>query len=156
METVSEHSFHVAFLVWALGPGTPDLDVHHAIELALVHDLAEVRLGDLPRAASEYLPPGAKREAEERALVDLLAPLAERSRPLIDEYLEGTSTAARFVRACDRLQLLLKVAAYEERGAVGLEEFFAQRDDEAITYFANLRSLLDELLARRRGVSPER
>jgi len=153
-ETVSEHVFHVAFLVWALGPGTPGLDLHRAVELALLHDLAEVRLGDLPRAASEYLPPGAKRAAEERAFADLLAPLVERSRPLTEEYLAGRSTEARFVRACDRLQLLLKVTAYEERGELGLEEFWQQRDDEAIASFDNLRALLDELLARRRRGRP--
>lgn len=150
VESVSEHSLHVALLVWAVGPQIPGLDVSRAVELALLHDLAEVRLGDLPRAASEYLPAGAKKAAERQALADLLAPLEERARPLVDEYLLGRSTEARFVRACDRLQLLIKVTAYEAGGASGLDDFWRESPDEALESFPPLRRLADELRERRK------
>ena len=42
-ESVAEHTFHVALLVWALAPSTPGVDTRRALELALVHDLAEDR-----------------------------------------------------------------------------------------------------------------
>jgi 5'-deoxynucleotidase YfbR-like HD superfamily hydrolase len=63
-ESVTEHSWHLAFLVWSLAPKIPGLDAAKALEIALIHDLAELRLGDLPLGASRYpsqtwLPPSA-------------------------------------------------------------------------------------------------
>lgn len=145
VESVSEHAFQVAFLVWAVGPQIPGLEVPRALELALLHDLAEVRLGDLPRAAGEYLPAGAKDAAERHALDDLLAPVAQRAAPLIDEYLESRTPEARFARACDRLQLLLKVTAYERGGAAGLEEFWRGQGMDVFDAFPPLRRLAEEL-----------
>jgi putative hydrolase of HD superfamily len=123
-ESVSEHAFHVVLLAWALGPQVPGLDVAHAIELAIVHDLAEVRLGDLPRTAARYLPPGAKHAAEEAALAELLAPLGDRAALLYREYHDRSTPESRFVAACDKLQLMLKVTLYERWGAGGLAEFW--------------------------------
>lgn len=122
-ESISEHLFHVAFLVWALGRREADLDLLRALELALLHDLAEVRFGDLPRTAAHYLPPGAKRSAERRAAADLLAPLGEDAAARVVEYQEAASREARFVAVCDKLQLVLKAGVYESWGARALSEF---------------------------------
>src|SRR5262245_48114347 len=59
-ESVTEHSWHVLFLVWALGTRIEGIDLSKAVEIALIHDLAELRVGDLPRTASHYFPEGAK------------------------------------------------------------------------------------------------
>src|SRR3954469_20504794 len=67
-ESVTEHSWHVLFLVWTLGARIPEIDLPRAIEIALVHDLAELRVGDLPRTASHYFPAGAKKAAEAAAM----------------------------------------------------------------------------------------
>lgn len=122
-ESVSEHSFHVVFLVWALAPRVDGLDVLRALELALVHDLAEVRFGDLPRTAAHYLPKGAKAQAERRAMADLLAPLGSSKAGLLDEYQAGESLEARFVSVCDKLQLVLKAGVYERWNAGDVAEF---------------------------------
>ena len=124
-ESVTEHSWHLAFLVWALAPEIENLDVPRAIEMAIVHDLAEVRLGDLPLTSSHYLPAGAKEVAELNALADLSAPLGERATELLRDYNEASTLEARTVKACDKLQLMLKVAAYEKAGAGGLAEFWS-------------------------------
>lgn len=82
-ESVAEHSFHVALLVWLLAPRLPEVDAGRAVGMALLHDLAEVRFGDLPRVAARYLPAGAKATAETAAEAELLAPLADDSREQI-------------------------------------------------------------------------
>jgi putative hydrolase of HD superfamily len=128
-ESVTEHSWHVLFLVWALGSRIEGIDVARAIEIALVHDLAELRVGDLPRTASHYFPEGAKKTAELAALADVLAPLPERALELYREYQEGTSREARLVKACDKLQLMLKVAVYERWGTGALAEFWDNPDN---------------------------
>jgi putative hydrolase of HD superfamily len=74
-ESIAEHGFHLAVLIWALAPDVPEIDLGRALELALVHDLAEIRIGDLPRTAGRYLPVGAKAAAESAALAELMAPL---------------------------------------------------------------------------------
>ncbi len=148
-ESVSEHGFHVVLLVWALGPQVADLDALRALELAVVHDLAEVRLGDLPRTAARYLPDGAKHAAEEAALAEMLAPLGDRATALYGEYRGKATREARFVAACDKLQLMIKVTLYEGWGAGGLGEFWDNAENFPDDEFAPVASLVDELRARR-------
>lgn len=146
-ESVSEHSWHLALLVWLLAPKVPGVDPARALEMALVHDLAEVRLGDLPLTSSGYFPPGAKEEAEGNAFSDLTAPLDDRARSLFAEYQQADTPEARLVKACDKLQLMLKVAVYEGWGARGLGEFWENPGN-----FPQLEiDAVDELVAQLRG-----
>ena len=149
-ESVSEHSFHLAVLVWALALEPPEIDRLRALEIALVHDLAEVRTGDLPATAARYLPVGAKAAAELEAARELLAPLGERATELFAEYQAGESPEARFVAACDKLQILIKAEVYEGWGAAGLGEFLRLLDDFPDGGFAAIRRLVAELRERRR------
>src|SRR5579863_1061084 len=63
-ESVTEHSWHVLFLVWVLAQGDRTIDLARAMGIALIHDLAELRVGDLPRTANRYFPAGSKQAAE--------------------------------------------------------------------------------------------
>ena len=148
-ESVTEHSWHVQFLVWSLGSRIEGLDVHRAVEIALVHDLAELRIGDLPRVASRYFPEGAKKSAEMAAMAEILAPLPARALDLFREYQEGTSPEARLVKACDKLQLMLKVAVYERWGTGALSEFWENPDNFPDGGFDVVRELFEALRARR-------
>jgi putative hydrolases of HD superfamily len=145
-ESVTEHSWHVLFLVWVLGQRIEGLDLLRALEIALLHDLAELRIGDLPRTSARYFPAGAKQVAETAAMAEILAPLPDRSRRLYAEYQEGANLEARLVKACDKLQLMLKVAVYEHWGTGTLAEFWDNPDnfpdygiDLVKTLFAQLR-----------------
>lgn len=156
-ESVTEHCWHVVFLVWTVGTrvaaGLPGFDLHRAMEIALVHDLAEMRVGDLPRTANKYFPEGAKKQAERRAMEEILAPLPERARELYAEYDAAESAEARLVKACDKLQLMLKVAVYEGWGADGLKEFWQNPanfpDIGPDDGFEPVRELFEELRRRR-------
>ena len=150
-ESISEHSWHVLFLVWALAPRCGGVDSAHAVEIALVHDLAELRLGDLPRTAARYLPAGAKKSAEAAAIAEILAPLPERARALWDEYSAGVSPEARLVKACDKLQLMIKVAVYESWGEGRLREFWDNQDNFPDPAFPAVREVFDERLRRHRA-----
>ena len=148
-ESVTEHCWHVLFLVWALGPRVAGLDVARAVEIAVVHDLAEVRLGDLLRTALRYLPEGAKKEAERAAIGELLAPLPPRVLELYAEYEAGETPEARLVKACDKLQLMIKATAYERWGATGLGEFWDNPDNFPDGGLAPVAELFAELRCRR-------
>ncbi|MGH9361168.1 MAG: HD domain-containing protein [Thermoanaerobaculia bacterium] len=148
-ESVTEHSWHVLFLVWALAAEIPEVDRERAVEIALVHDLAELRIGDLPRTAARYFPEGAKQAAETAAIDEVLAPLPERARAVYREYLEGTTPEARLVKACDKLQLMVKVAVYERWGTGALAEFWDNPDNFPDGGFEPVRELFEELRRRR-------
>jgi putative hydrolase of HD superfamily len=148
-ESVTEHTWHVLLLVWMLGPKIEGIDVHRAMEIALVHDLAELRIGDLPRTSSHYFPAGAKQAAETAAMADVLAPVAARALPLYEEYQQAATPEARLVKACDKLQLMVKVAAYERWGTGALAEFWDNPDNFPDGGFPAVRELFEELRARR-------
>jgi putative hydrolase of HD superfamily len=148
-ESVAEHSWHVTFLVWCLGREVPGLDRLRAVELALMHDVAEVRLGDLPLTAARYLPNGAKHAAEAAILSEVLAPLgAPEVEALEQEYRRKESAEARLVAACDKLQLLIKVAHYERWGAAGLSEFWDNPANFPDSEFEPVRRVAQELRDR--------
>ncbi|HJX26834.1 MAG TPA: HD domain-containing protein [Thermoanaerobaculia bacterium] len=148
-ESVTEHSWHVLFLVWVLGSRIEGLDVRRAVEIALVHDLAELRIGDLPRVASRYFPPGAKASAELEAMTEILAPLPDAALGLYREYQEAASPEARLVKACDKLQLMLKVAVYERWGTGALSEFWENPENFPDGGFPVVKELFEALRARR-------
>lgn len=148
-ESVTEHSWHVTFMVQVLGARLPGLDLARAVEMALLHDLAELRVGDLPRTAGRYFPAGAKREAERAAIAEILAPLPERARALHAEYQAGESPEARLVKACDKLQLMIKVAVYEGWGSGGLAEFWDNPDNFPAPGIEPVDRLIADLRARR-------
>ena len=148
-ESVTEHTWHVAFLVWVLSEGISDLDRLRALEIAMVHDLAELRIGDFPRTASRYLPQGAKQTAEAAAIEEILAPLPARMRVLWAEYQAGESREARLVKACDKLQMMLKVQLYESQGNEGLKRFWDNPDNFPDGGFSLIERLFTELKERR-------
>jgi putative hydrolase of HD superfamily len=150
-ESIAEHTWHVLFLVWALGPRVEGVDVGRAIEMALIHDLAELRIGDLPRTSVHYFPAGAKQAAEAAAMADILAPLPEHSRALFEDYEQGRSPEARFVKACDKLQLMLKVTMYERWGEGALAEFWDNPDNFPDGGFPAVQEVFEQLRARRNG-----
>ena len=151
-ESVAAHSWHVATLVWILARRTPGIDVERALGMALIHDLGEVRLGDLPRTAGRYFEDGAKARAESALMDEMLAPLPG-GHKLFREYQEGESDEARLVKACDKLQLMIKVFCYERWGARGLAEFWRNPanfpDPPEAGGFAAVHELFQDLFRRR-------
>ena len=154
-ETISEHLFHLSFLVWAVAREEPGIELGRALEIALLHDLAEVRLGDLPRTAAGYLPAGVKAAAERAILADVLAPLAgAAAAATLADYQQGGSREARLVAICDKLQLLIKAFTYRRAGHPAMDEFFAGLDGFDDGGYALVGELVDELKRRLRASDP--
>ena len=119
-----------------------------------MHDLAELRIGDLPRTAARYFDPGAKNAAETAAIAEILAPLPERARALYADYQAGASPEARLVKACDKLQMMIKVAVYQSWGDGALEEFWGNPDNFEDWGFPVVRELFEELRRRHDAAPP--
>ena len=116
-ESVAAHSWGVAWLVLVLCP--EELDRDKALAIAVVHDLAEVRVGDL--TPQDAVPDKARLEAE--AFAELVQPLprAQELTELFEAY--GSSPEGRFVKACDKLDMALQAAAYQDQTGLDLREF---------------------------------
>lgn len=121
LESVADHSYGVLLLAWFLCP--PDLSREHVMELALIHDLAEIEVGDLT--------PGdgvdrAEKEASEREALGKLTAHLQRGRralELLIEYQEQKTPEARWVKALDKLEMSLQSLNYEGEFGVELSEF---------------------------------
>ncbi|MEO2004682.1 MAG: HD family hydrolase [Candidatus Poribacteria bacterium] len=128
------------------------LDVERVLRIAILHEIAECRVGDIPYPAQKYLPDGAKEEAEAAAARDLLNPLGElgeRYYDLWDEFEQRETTESRVVRVADKLEMMVQAWEYERAGATDLDNFWQNawnvRDFDA---FPLAGELMDELRRR--------
>ncbi len=144
-ESVAEHSWHVSVLVLALAKNIADLNLERALSMALLHDVGEVRLGDLPATVNRYFRPGAKAEAESKVVGELTHPLGPEPQELLAELQERKTVEARLVKDCDKLQLMLKVAHYEKHGAKGLAEFWDHPENFPSDEFDSVAELFGQL-----------
>lgn len=121
VESVADHSYGVALLAWFLCP--PELDSTKVLEMALIHDLAEVVTGDI--TPSQGVPREVKTQAELSALAELTHGLerAERALVLLREYQNQESHEARFLKMVDKLEMALQSLAYEDDFSIDLTEF---------------------------------
>ena len=108
-ESVADHSWGMALLAIVLCPD--DLDRERVLALAIVHDLAEVRVGDI---TPDEMPRDVKRERERIAAASLL-----REHPrlwaLWEDYEQARSPEAKFVHELDKLEMGLQALRYGAR-----------------------------------------
>jgi putative hydrolase of HD superfamily len=120
-ETVAAHSWGMALTGLLTCP--PELNLEKVLTLALIHDLAEVIVGDLTPYDAE--PEGGKRAAEERALGIMLAghPNGEKLQKLWQEFEDRTTPEGLFVAGLDKLDMGLQAEIYESDFGLDLSEF---------------------------------
>ncbi len=153
-ESVAEHSFGVVLVAMALVDvlGNDSLDLEKVLAIALLHDLAEVRLTDLPSTATRLIPEEVKSRAELSAIQELLAPLpsADRWQALWLEFEDRTSPEGRLVRDADKLEMMVQCLRYEQAGSRGLDEFWQAMDQRRWNYPLSAQ-VYARLRARRQG-----
>jgi putative hydrolase of HD superfamily len=142
-ESVADHSFGVTFVSLVLcdalcenGDATHPLDREKVLVIALLHDLAEVRLTDLPVSAARLISAQTKSRAEAEALRLLLSPLSGGGAlaALWSEFEERASPEGRLVRDADKLEMMVQCLRYEKAGSRGLQEYWDATDEYAWAY----------------------
>ena len=78
-ESVAAHSFGVSVTAMLLADRCVDqgvtVDVEKLLRIALLHDWAETRVGDMPRTATLYFGSEARKHAETAAFSDIVKPV---------------------------------------------------------------------------------
>ncbi len=126
-ENVAAHSYGVVFITMLLldAAGQP-VDRDLALRMAIVHDLAESLVGDLPRTVNRFIGKEIKHAAEQAALEEILSeyPYATALRTAWQTYEEGTTPEAHIVKDADRLDMMIQAYLYEQAGQKNLGDFW--------------------------------
>jgi len=139
--TVTDHLFRTAIMSWALGKEKKNLNLKKILEIALIHDLCELYVGDKsPYDYNSILPRDKKkwpelfdkwpryslvekkrialekRKTEEKALNKLIQGLPNKIKKDIKnswlEYDKNLTKEAKFVKQVNRLEALLQALEY--------------------------------------------
>jgi putative hydrolase of HD superfamily len=130
-ESVASHSFGVAVTAMLLADEVNarglEVDSERVLRMALLHDWAETRVGDMPKTATGYFGAAARRSAETLAFADIVSGVGTSEAKYKDLYLDyeqRSSLESRLVKAADVIDLLVQAYALERAGAKGLDEFW--------------------------------
>ncbi len=124
-ESVAAHSFGVSAAAMMLADELQargvEVDVEKVLRLALIHDWAETRVGDMPRTGTSYFGSDVRKRAETAALADVVAGAVAgaKYKSLHEEYEQRETLESRLVKAADVIDLLVQALALERSGVKG-------------------------------------
>lgn len=135
-ETVASHSWGTSIVALLLAKSLREdgliIDIEHVLTLAIIHDLPEALIADIPRQAvdhgGEHMLVG-KADAERSAIKKLLSHIDEIGLSLIDAWSEleiKTSLESRIVLDADLLDMLIHAISLERSGVTPIlvHDFF--------------------------------
>jgi len=151
-ESVASHSFGVSVTAMLLADKFAKqgiaVDREKVLRIALLHDWAEVRVGDMPRTATLYFGSEARKQAETAAFLDVVNQVDPEGAyaSLYHDYEQRQSLEARLVKVADVVDLLVQVLALERAGARGLDEFWEVAEKPDFNLEDTAEQIVQELL----------
>ncbi len=150
-ESVAEHSFGTALLALLLAGRAGDggtigkVDPARAALLALVHEMGESYAGDITPV--DGVSPADKERLEREAILRALDghPDCDWFLLLWEEFEEGATPEAAFVRQLDRLEMGLQAALQDAEGYPGMVEFYDSARKTVVE--PRLRAVLEDAIA---------
>ncbi|WP_018128928.1 HD domain-containing protein [Haladaptatus paucihalophilus] len=164
-ESVAGHTWGVALLCLQYG-NEADIDTDRALRMALVHDLAEAKTGDVATRvndADQRISAAEKDRREREAMADLAPALDPEIRNLWEEYEARETPESVFVKDMDLVNMCLQALVYEREARYDgerendrfdeyedLDEFFATAEPRLRTAIG--KELFEEIETRYEAV----
>lgn len=152
-ENVAAHTFGVAYTTLVLAELVEEeVDLGRALAMALLHDLPEGLITDIPSPALRFLSRELKAGMELAALREISeeTPLHEKFDAWWQELAENESVEARLVHDADRIDLFLQALIFEEQtGNRHLAQFWKR---PVQFYFGVAQQIYETLALRRRAL----
>ncbi len=146
-ETVAEHSLGVTLLALFLADECrPGLDKGKLVLMGLLHDFGEIYAGDIVPGGMSL----ADKHALERGSVERVFARLENGAEYLavwQEFEDGQTAEAKFLKEIDRLEMGLQAGVYEHEGLGDLDKFFDSADQALTT--PRLRDILAGIRALR-------
>jgi putative hydrolase of HD superfamily len=155
-ESVAAHSHFVSLLVLMFVEEYPGrFDREKALTMALIHDLSEAKLMDIPMPYADAYLKKAKDRAEQEIFEDMFAGFASKFAAAHQEFLDAKTPEARLVRGLDKAQMMIKVLFYERERSGYLEEFWTGAANFRDYGVPEVSALFDAVCARAGRVRPK-
>lgn len=157
-ESVAEHLFSLSFLTMQLSPILSKrlghtLNTHKLLKMAMLHDLAEIEVGDIvtSRGSKTDEKEHAKKELLEKKGIKKLFKNVDPSNlmsALFSECIERETTEAKLLWQLDKLDMALQALSFEIDQKKDLSEFFEHAKVNITDEF--LLEILEEAIKRRK------
>lgn len=155
-ESVADHGFRVVLIALLLGELVEGVEQDKLLQMAVLHELPESVVTDLPLVTRQLFGREVKYRAEKEAWSRLLppGPILETWRALWEEFEAGQSLEAKLVRVADKLEMVLQAYEYQLAGHGNLEAFWDRGNLEDYG-LRPIRALFEELVQRREALDSD-
>ena len=113
-ESVAAHSWGMAMLATQISP--EELDLKRVLQLCILHDIAEVKVGDITPHDN------VSTEEKHRLESEAINSMGIDAKEIFDEYEAQNTPESQFVRHLDKLDMALQAEIYETQN-LDLNEF---------------------------------
>ena len=132
-ESIADHMYRMSLMAMIASFSNTLLDTNRCIKLALIHDLAEAKVGDITPHCGVSDEDKYKLElGTMEQIQSMLGPLlgGDEIIELWKEYEEGTTTEAKLLKDLDKIEMILQAQEYEAEGSAekSLEQFFTSTE----------------------------
>eukprot|EP00584_Thalassiosira_punctigera_P004068 CAMPEP_0172526662 /NCGR_PEP_ID=MMETSP1067-20121228/1524_1 /TAXON_ID=265564 ORGANISM="Thalassiosira punctigera, Strain Tpunct2005C2" /NCGR_SAMPLE_ID=MMETSP1067 /ASSEMBLY_ACC=CAM_ASM_000444 /LENGTH=217 /DNA_ID=CAMNT_0013310217 /DNA_START=192 /DNA_END=845 /DNA_ORIENTATION=- len=152
-ESIADHMYRMSLMSMIASFSDGALDTNRCIKLALIHDLAEARVGDITPHC------GVSDDEKHRLELETMEQISSMLGPkmggdeilsLWKEYEDGQTEEARLLKDLDKIEMILQAQEYETEGSheKSLDQFFTSTEGKWRTETG--RAWAEEIVSRRR------
>ncbi|MBT3254371.1 MAG: HD domain-containing protein [Candidatus Marinimicrobia bacterium] len=131
VESIAAHSYGMSILIMHLRSEiqAAGVSVERALNMALVHDIAESIVGDL--TPQDNVLESVKYQAEAAAFEQIVRGVRQGDyfRDLWEDFEAVKSPEAKLVKRIDKLDMLIQAYLYEKKYEIRLDSFWKNMDD---------------------------
>lgn len=152
-ESIADHMYRMSLMAMIASFSNESLDTNRCIKLALIHDLAEAKVGDITPHCGVSDEEKYKLElGTMEQIQSMLGPLlgGDEILDLWKEYEEGSTTEAKLLKDLDKIEMILQAQEYEAEGSSekSLDQFFTSTEGKWRTEIG--RAWAEEIVSRRK------